>query len=325
VTTQQNSTEPTPGGGSERVVVGLDGSASSRAALIWGLREAAQSGARVDVVSAFPVDFYWNDPFLADTRRVGDIRTDTEKRARDLVDEVRQDPAVAAIPGAADVPVEVVVAGAAPAHHLVDRARGARTLVVGSRGRGAVRSTLLGSVALHCITHAPCPVVVVHDAPPRSPARVVVGVDDADASRAVLAIAAREADRLDAEIEAVAVYPTPDYWGYTYGMTVALAEELREGARASAQKLVDEVLGGNQRVIVHAVEGNPGEVLVGRAEAAALLVVGSRSRSTLAGTVLGSVALHCALHAGCPVMVVHPGPAAGAGAPADQSAATVRA
>ena len=46
MTTQQNSTEPTPDGGSERVVVGVDGSASSRAALIWGIREAAESGAR---------------------------------------------------------------------------------------------------------------------------------------------------------------------------------------------------------------------------------------------------------------------------------------
>jgi nucleotide-binding universal stress UspA family protein len=310
--TEPTSTPPTTDDGTERVVVGVDGSTPSRAALIWGLREAAATGARVEVLSAYPIDVYWTDPFLVDTRRLTEIRTGTEDRAREFVEEARCDPAVAAIAGAADVPVEVVVAGGAAAGHLVERARGARTLVVGSRGGGAVRSALLGSVALHCIAHAPCPVVVVHDGVARPPARVVVGLDDAEASRAVLARAAREAERLGAELEVVAVAPIGDFWGYTYGITATLAAELREGAREAAHAIVDEVLGAEPRVTVHVLEGYPGEVLVGRADGAALLVVGSRSRSTLAGTVLGSVALHCALRAPCPVMVVHPPPASAA-------------
>jgi nucleotide-binding universal stress UspA family protein len=325
VTTEQNSTETTTDDGTERLVVGADGSPPSRAALVWGLRAAAEGRARVEVLSAYPVDFYWTDPFLADTRRMDHIRTDTEKRVRDFVDEVRRDPAVADVPGVADVAVDVVVVAGAPAPHLVGRARGARTLVVGSRGRGAVRSALLGSVALHCVTHAPCPVVVVHDAVPRTPARVVVGLDDAEASRDVLARAAREAERLGAEIEAVAVCPAPEYWGYTYDMIATLSAELDEGARTMAQSLVDEVLPSDRRGTVHVSEGSPGEILVARAEGAALLVVGSRSRSTLRGTVLGSVALYCAMHAPCPVMVVHPGQGAGADVPADRSAAPVRA
>ncbi len=323
--TEPTSTQPTTDDGTPRVVVGVDGSTPSRAALIWGIREAAASGARVEVLSAYPIDSYWTDPFLVDTRRLAEIRTGTEDRTREFVEEARRAPAVAAIAGAADVPVEVVVAGGAAAGHLVDRARGARTLVVGSRGRGAVRSALLGSVALHCITHAPCPVVVVHDGVARTPARVVVGLDDAEASRAVLARAVREAERLDAELEAVAVAPLADYWGYTYGMTATLSSELREGAREAAQAIVDEVLGADPRVSVHVMEGNPGEILVGRAEGAALLVVGSRSRSTLAGTVLGSVALHCALRSPCPVMVVHAQSASGAVAADLTSAAPGRA
>jgi nucleotide-binding universal stress UspA family protein len=47
-------------------------------------------------------------------------------------------------------------------------------------------------------------------------------------------------------------------------------------------------------------------VLAERSAGAALLVVGSRSRSRLPGMLLGSVALHCVVHAQCPVMVVHP-------------------
>jgi nucleotide-binding universal stress UspA family protein len=324
VTTEQSSTGPSTDDGTDRVVVGVDGSPMSRIALVWALRAAAGSRGRVEVLSAYPVDFYWTDPLLVDTRRIDDVRTETENRGRKFVEEVRRDPAVAATPAAAGVAVDVVVAAGAPAPQLVARARDARTLVVGSRGRGAVRSALLGSVALHCVTHASCPVVVVHDAVPPTPARVVVGVDDAEASRAVLAQAAREAERLGAEIEAVAVCPVADYWGSSYDMTATLSAELREGARTTAQALVDEVLGADRRPTVHVAEGSPGEILVGRAEGAALLVVGSRSRSTLSGTVLGSVALYCALHAPCPVMVVHPGQAAAGGTTAVPAGATVR-
>jgi nucleotide-binding universal stress UspA family protein len=45
---------------------------------------------------------------------------------------------------------------------LIDRARTADLLVVGSRGRGAFRGLLLGSIALRCAMRAPCPVMVVH-------------------------------------------------------------------------------------------------------------------------------------------------------------------
>jgi hypothetical protein len=57
---------------------------------------------------------------------------------------------------------------------------------------------------------------------------------------------------------------------------------------------------------VLAAEGPAGAVLAERSAGAALLVVGSRSRSRLPGMLLGSVALHCVVHAQCPVMVVHP-------------------
>jgi len=59
-------------------------------------------------------------------------------------------------------------------------------------------------------------------------------------------------------------------------------------------------------VRILAGEGPAGAVLVERSAGAALLVVGSRSRNRLPGMLLGSVALHCVVHAQCPVLVVHP-------------------
>jgi nucleotide-binding universal stress UspA family protein len=57
---------------------------------------------------------------------------------------------------------------------------------------------------------------------------------------------------------------------------------------------------------VEAVEGPAGDVLVRAAEGAELLVVGGRGRGALRGMLLGSVALHCVLHAPCPVLVLRP-------------------
>ena len=312
VMTDVTGTDPAPEGGPQRVVVGVDGSPSSRDALLWALAAAARSQARVEVVSAYPVDFYWTDPYLIDTRHVSDVRTKTAERTRSFVDDARRDPSLATVPGVADVDVEVVVVGGAPAEHLVARGEGARVLVVGSRGRGTVRTALLGSVALHCATHAHCPVVVVHGAPLQQPARVVVGLDDSPVSRAVVERAAEEAHLLGAELDAVAVYPTLVDWAVGYETAVPMGDDVQDRARAGAEELLGEVLGANGGAQLHVLEDDPRHGLVARAEGAALLVVGSRSRNTLAGTVLGSVALHCAVHAPCPVMVVRPGPAPGA-------------
>lgn len=294
MTIQQGTGDPA---GPARVVVGVDGSPGARA------------GAALEVVSAFAVDFYWTDPYLLDSRRLDAIRADTEERVGGLVAEVRRDPAVTAVPGTAEVRADVVVAAGAPPEHLVARAEGADLLVVGSRGRGGVRSTVLGSVALQCVAHAPCPVVVVHPGAVQPPPRVVVGVDDSPTSRAALARAAEEAARLGARLEVVAAYQPEAYWSDLYAITAPPASQSEEQARTRVSAFVAAVLGTSADADVRVVPGSPGEALVQHADGAALLVVGSRSRSRVAGMVLGSVALHCTVHAPCPVMVVHPEPA----------------
>jgi nucleotide-binding universal stress UspA family protein len=74
-------------------------------------------------------------------------------------------------------------------------------------------------------------------------------------------------------------------------------------------------------VRVVAVEGHPRHVLLHESVGALLLVVGSRSHNELAGVLLGSVALHCATGAPCPVLVVH-APSAGRSRPAAVEAAS---
>ncbi|MEU2110853.1 universal stress protein [Streptomyces sp. NPDC019507] len=134
-----------------RIVVGVDGSASSRAALRWAVRYAGLVGATVDAVAAWDVPGArsWSAPAV-------DTEFDEEQAERGLVEEVRD---VLGESGASQVHERVVRGDAAEV--LLDAAEGAQALVVGSRGRGGFRRALLGSVSHQCAIHASCPVVIV--------------------------------------------------------------------------------------------------------------------------------------------------------------------
>jgi nucleotide-binding universal stress UspA family protein len=313
---QPATTSPEVGGGRPHVAVGVDGSAGSRAALVHALIAATRRGADLDVVSTYGIELYYLGGAPLDVPDTAALQDACEARARAMVTEVQDELAASFAPGIRDIGVHLFVSAGSAAQGLLDRSEGAALLVVGSRGRGAMRSALLGSVALHCATHASCPVVVVH--PPgveaRTSARVVVGVDGSDSSRAALAAAVDEATRMGAEIEAVATYVTTDYWTDLSTIVIPSVEEIRSDLERRTRRLVDEVLAQSRNrgepsgvtVRTEVVEGPAGEVLVRRAGSADLLVVGSRGRGAFRDLLLGSVALHCAMHAPCPVMVVHP-------------------
>jgi nucleotide-binding universal stress UspA family protein len=298
-----------------RLVVGVDGSSGSRAALVHALTTAARRGADLEVVTTHPVMLSWTGGAPVDVPHVDVIRDDAESRTREFVADVRRDPVVAVVPGVGEVPVSLVVSVGPAAQELVDRSRDADLLVVGSRGRGAVRSALLGSVALHCVTHAPCPVVVVHPAAVGRPqqSRIVVGVDGSDRSRAALVAAVDEAGRRGADVVAVAAYERADYWTDLYTVALPSVEEVRADVLRGAERMVEDVLRTAERpgvpvphVRIEVMRGAAADLLVEVAEDADLLVVGSRGRGALRGLLLGSIALHCVMHATCPVMVVHP-------------------
>ncbi|MEU2164056.1 universal stress protein [Streptomyces chengbuensis] len=134
-----------------RIVVGVDGSPSSRAALRWAVRYAGLVGATVDAVAAWDVPGArsWSAPAV-------DTEFDEEQAERGLVEEVRD---VLGESGASQVHERLVRGDAAEV--LLDAAEGAQALVVGSRGRGGFRRALLGSVSHQCAIHATCPVVIV--------------------------------------------------------------------------------------------------------------------------------------------------------------------
>lgn len=289
-----------------RTVVGVDGSPGARTALGWALADAARRGAALEVVSSFPIQLYLADPLLLDENQLEAVRADTLDRARALVGEVRADA------GEPDVPVEVLAVAGPPAPMLLAASEDAGLLVVGSRGRGAVKSLVLGSVALSCVTHARVPVVVVHPAAPDTtpgtasgPPRVVVGLDGSAASGTALERAAIEAQLLGAELVAVAAYSAASYWSDAYAVVMPQPEQLAEEVQAAAdQQVAAARLPDGLAVRVESVEGSAGNVLVEAARDAALLVVGGHGQGAVRGLLMGSVALHCVLSGPCPVMVV---------------------
>jgi nucleotide-binding universal stress UspA family protein len=298
-----------------RIVVGIDGSPGSRAALVQAFLAAARRGADLEVVTSYTLELYWFGGVPLDVPDVAIVREDAERRARAQLDEVEKEVAVSAVPGIRDVGVELVVSEGAAAHVLVERAEGADLLVVGSRGRGAARSALLGSVALHCSTHASCAVLVVHTdtVGVSDPPKVVVGVDGSDAARAALAAAIDEAAARGADVEAVVSYQITDYWTDMGTVVLPGTDYIRTQLSARTEQLVDSAL--EQRpagapvphVRIVVTEGPAAGVLIQHGRTADLLVVGSRGHGAFRGLLLGSSALQCAMHAPCPVLVIHAG------------------
>jgi nucleotide-binding universal stress UspA family protein len=151
------------------IVVGLDDTPGGRAALRFALLDAARrGGARVDAFTMFhlPKHTWGNGRVAAVDRSVAEIHDDVRARARTIVEDVR---AGIGDDTAATLMVTVLAVGGNAGEALVHAARTADLLVVGSRGRGALTSAVLGSVSLHCVLHARCPVTVVHPAPDRHP------------------------------------------------------------------------------------------------------------------------------------------------------------
>jgi nucleotide-binding universal stress UspA family protein len=143
-----------------KVVVAVDGSAGSRAALEFAVADAARRGVPVEAVIAYRWPDYLMDFDVmgtADIERMrARLRAEAEGRVRAQVDEVTAQ-ATGPLPQ-----ISVRAVHGAPAQALIQASQGADLLVVGSRGHGEFSSMLLGSTSMQLALHVTCPVTVVH-------------------------------------------------------------------------------------------------------------------------------------------------------------------
>ena len=142
-------------GDTSRIVVGVDGSAASRAAFRWAVRQAELTGATVQAMTAwqYPVasgGYAWAPVAVLDST---DLQEAAEKTLTDEVSEV--------VGTRTDITVRPQAVEGNPAQVLLEAAADADLLVVGSRGHGGFAGALLGSVSQHCVHHANCPVLII--------------------------------------------------------------------------------------------------------------------------------------------------------------------
>lgn len=266
------------------VVVGYDGSPTSRAALMVAGGEAARRGRTLLVVH---VDEQQLDPADRDE----DVLAEAVRLVRPLIPPAR---------------VAVRERAGAAATVLCDQAKDAELLVVG-RGQLGLLDWVMGSVAIDVSTKAPCPVVVVGDDGEHiaHSGTVVAGVDR-DHADEVLEAAFREAELRKAELTVIHSW-TPPMW---FGPDGVMALEAPQAESAYEHAWLHEVVRPFQEkypaVAVTEVtrEGRPATVLEQYTAAAQLIIVGTRGRGPVTGLLLGSVGQNLVRHAHCPVLVV---------------------
>jgi nucleotide-binding universal stress UspA family protein len=152
---------------SPRILVGLDGSENSVAALRWAIGEAVRTHAPVEVVHCWEsrdlTDVLFASRHEMSTASVCMLDTQVAAELRDRAE-------------CPEVSTESV--HGRPAQTLVERSRGAQMIVLGAQQRVALRDTFRGDVIRTVQRHASCPVVVVdrHDEERIDPARVILSV-----------------------------------------------------------------------------------------------------------------------------------------------------
>lgn len=284
------------------IIVGIDGSSESDAAVSWAAHDAAMRSLPLTVVHVNnPTAPTWSQaPVLEESvseQEAEDrsLLANASKIARDAIADTAQ----------IQINGELLSSAIVPA--LVDQSKDAELIVVGSRGRGALSRGLLGSVSSGLIRHAHCPVALIRDEDPQMPhpvaAPVLVGIDGSTADLAA-AVAFEEASLRHADLIALHAWNDTEMSeipGFDWSPTTTKEDHL----------LVEALSGWQERyphVTVHKrlVRDRAARALVDASESAQLVIVGSHGSGAIAGMLLGSVsnAVVQAVHK--PVIVARP-------------------
>lgn len=137
-----------------RIVVGIDGSETARRALRWAAEEATLRDAALEVVHAWHMPYVGGYPYVPtatfDPTWFEDAARTTLDAACDSLDST-----------GLKHPLERILVSGGAATAILEAAKGACLVVVGSRGLGGFTGLLLGSVSHQVAHHASCPVVIV--------------------------------------------------------------------------------------------------------------------------------------------------------------------
>ncbi|UKY48325.1 universal stress protein [Streptomyces inhibens] len=284
------------------LVVGTDGSDSAFRSLDWAVEEAALHGLPLRVVYASRWERYEGAALAEGLERPSEQML-AERIVESAAERVHR--------RNADVKVSTEVLADDAVAALLAEGLHASALILGTRGRGEIAGWLLGSVSLAVAARARCPVIVVRGdvaGVTGTHGRILLGVGDPAKAAEAVRFAFREAEARHCTLVAAHAWRCPPH---ETSDPPLLAAEARRHHEKQASELLDKALneaaGEHPAVNVRrtTVEGPAHKVLVHRAAAADLLVVGARSRhGRFLGLQLGRVAHTALCHAACPVAVV---------------------
>ncbi|MEU4654599.1 universal stress protein [Streptomyces sp. NPDC023723] len=283
------------------LVVGVDGSESSRQAVDWAADQAARHGRPLRLLHATHWERY------EETLPTGGLERPS---APAVADHIVEDAARRARRRRPGVEVSAEAVADDPAGALLRAGDHASSLVVGERGRGELKGLLLGSVSLAVAARARCPVIVVRGDQAGlagTHERVLLGAGQPDTGGEAARFAFREAEARGCVLDVVRAWRCPVFEGSDHP---ALADDPAHQHEEQASALLDAVLrgagSGHERVRVRGAttEGPAHKVLVHRSAAADLVIVGARRRTGHFGLQLSRVSHTLLHHAHCPVAVV---------------------
>jgi len=285
------------------ILVGVDGSSASDAAVSWAAHDAVMRGLPITLMHVQdPMSRTWSP--AEGLKEVSGwqkaegrgILANASKIAHDITKDASQ------------ITINGEMQFAAPGPTLVDRSEDAELIVVGTDGRGALTRGLLGSISSGLVRHARCPVVVIRDGEPQAPqltdAPVLVGVDGSPASELATEIAFDEASRRHVSLIALHAWSNRELVelpGIDWPKVKAEEERLMSEALAGWQERYPDVTVSKLLVCEQ-----PARALVETSQSAQLVVVGSHGRNALTRAFLGSVSNAVVQSVRVPVIVARP-------------------
>lgn len=285
------------------IVVGVDGSPSSRLAAQWAAQEAKARDLPVLLAAAYIVPQFLYAEGMVPSRAMFE---ELEGQAQGFID----DAAAAIREVTTEVELMQQLHEGSPISMLLELSKEADMVVIGSRGLGGIAGALLGSVSASLVGHAHCPVVVLREDMDLAAEhnRIVVGADGSPVSALAVQTAYQEADAHGSELVAVNAWLDRAVASSLAGMNLSNLDweqakaEQRQVVQEELEKYDDDYESITPQIVIR--RESPEMALAEVGKGTRMIVVGSHGRGGFTGMLLGSTSRALLRLSPVPLMVV---------------------
>lgn len=278
------------------LLVGIDGTESSRAALRWAVRRAAAIGAEINLTHVI------NDDWATIGARMLEELEDDARRL--LGKEVEYAHSLAA-----EVGVHTQVLHGDVMQELIAASKQAEMVIVGTHKTGFISGKVFGSRSLRLAASAYVPVAIIPQGSSRDGRGIVVGVDDSAAGRLAIEFAAREAERTGETLTLLRAFTVMELPTANDDVQRELIEhsETRASTALSDALVLANLTAPTLDVKTRSIRRPTAQALVDAAATATLLVVGDSRRTGFDNAMVGSVSHDVLINLTGPAVIVHAG------------------